>query len=483
MKDETPKNVKKSPKEEKKSQQELEKRIFYLKTLYDLSQEIGFLKGTQEITKNLLLMMIGNFGAFCGFIFLLDVSQRKTDAFSQRGLDKDSLDRLSQEIESGHWAGLKGITEIQVIDESNKPQADGNLFNLFSSLNLRIWIPFNIDASLRGGIGLGDKLSGDPYTLDDQELLLTMANQGVVAIENARLDQARIEALEQSKKELEQLNRAKSKALDHLSHELRTPLSVIQGNIRILKRKTQAQTPPLVREEVFESLEKNLNRLSDIQQETDQIIRSHQELEVKPRLEKLDQAHSFAPKPIHLCFFLEQVIEDVKKKASHRDIQFQMDGEKDVHLVIDPKILEESLVGLVKNAIENTPDEGMIRIVLDRKGQWVQLKVMDFGIGVTKANQRHVFNGLFHTLDTELYTSKKPYDFGAGGKGLDLLRIKTYGQRFGFDISSASQRCTYLPTERDLCPGKISECPHCKVREDCLNSGGSTFCLTFTVQG
>jgi signal transduction histidine kinase len=204
---------------------------------------------------------------------------------------------------------------------------------------------------------------------------------------------------------------------------------------------------------------------------------------MKPRFEKLDRAPSSAPKTIHLYFFMEQILEDVKKKASHRDIQFQMDGEKDVHLVIDPKILEESLVSLVKNAIENTPDEGMIRIVLEQKGKWVQLKVMDFGVGVTKTNQRHLLNGLFHTLDTELYTSKKPYDFGAGGKGLDLLRIKTYGQQFGFDISSASQRCTHLPTERDLCPGKISECPHCRVREDCLNSGGSTFCLTFTVQG
>jgi signal transduction histidine kinase len=428
-------------------------------------------------------MMIGNFGAFCGFIFLFDMSQRKMDAFSQRGLNKDSLDMLSKTIESGRWTGLKGITEIQVITERNKPHAEENLFDLLSSLNIKIWIPFDIDANLRGGIGLGDKLSGDPYTPDDQELLLTMANQGAVAIENARLDQARIEALEQSKKELEQLNRAKSKALDHLSHELRTPLSVIQGNIRILKRKTQSQTPPIVREEVFESLEKNLNRLSDIQQETDQIIRSHQELEMKPRLEELDQAHSFAPKTVHLYFFTEQVLEDVKKKASHRDIQFQMDGEKDVRLVIDPKILEQSLVGLVKNAIENTPDEGMIRIVLDQKEQWVQLKVMDFGVGVTKANQRHLFNGLFHTLDTELYTSKKPYDFGAGGKGLDLLRLKAYGQRFGFDITAGSQRCTHLPTERDLCPGKISECLHCRVREDCFNSGGSTFCLTFVVTG
>ena len=106
---------------------------------------------------------------------------------------------------------------------------------------------------------------------------------------------------------------------------------------------------------------------------------------------------------------------------------------------------------------------------------------MDFGIGITKENQRHLFDGLFHTLDTELYSSKKPYDFGAGGKGLNLLRIKTYGQRFGFDISAASQRCIYLPTDRDLCPGKISECPHCKTLEECLQSGGSTFCLTFTV--
>jgi signal transduction histidine kinase len=147
----------------------------------------------------------------------------------------------------------------------------------------------------------------------------------------------------------------------------------------------------------------------------------------------------------------------------------------------DPKILEEIITGLLKNAIENTPDEGVIRIVLEQKGEWLSLKVMDFGIGITAENQRHLFDGLFHTLDTELYTSKKPYDFGAGGKGLDLLRIKTYGQRFGFDISVGSRRCIYLPTDRDLCPGRISECPDCKTRDGCLNSGGSTFCVSFPI--
>lgn len=470
-------------KKAKHSQRELERRIFHLKTLYDLGQEIGYARGTDEIFKSLLMMIIGTFGASSGFILLCDVSRGKIETFTQRGMGRHSSDIFSQAIESGCCRELNEITDALILDESTQVQKKEKFFDLLSSFHTKIWVPLVIDEKLRGGIGLGDKLSGDLYTSDDQELLSTMARQGAVAIENARLHQARIEALEHSKKELEQLNRAKSRALDHLSHELRTPLAVIQGNIRILKRKVQAESPPIVRAEVFDSLEKNLGRLSDIQQETDQIIRSHQELEVRPGFEEIDHRPSISTETIDLYSFTEHILEEVKTQASHRTIQFDIDGEEDLNLAINPGMLGQSLVGLLKNAIENTPDEGMIRVVLEKKGEWIQLKVQDFGIGITKENQRHLFDGLFHTLDTELYSSKKPFDFGAGGKGLDLLRLKTYGQRFGFDISAASQRCTYLPTEKDLCSGRISECPHCKGREDCFNSGGSTFCLTFSVAG
>jgi signal transduction histidine kinase len=133
---------------------------------------------------------------------------------------------------------------------------------------------------------------------------------------------------------------------------------------------------------------------------------------------------------------------------------------------------------LLKNSIENRPDEGLVRVVLEQKGQWIQIEVQDFGIGITKENQRHLFSGFFQALDTDLYTSKKPYDFGAGGKGLELLNMKVYSKRFGFNISVGSQRCIHLPKEEDLCPGKISLCKHCEQPEDCLSSGGSTFCLT-----
>ncbi|NWG04165.1 MAG: GAF domain-containing sensor histidine kinase [Syntrophaceae bacterium] len=338
---------------------------------------------------------------------------------------------------------------------------------------------YNREGSGLGVIQLLNKKNGF-FTEEDETFLRTFGNHVSVFIEMAQLQKARVDALEQSRKELEKLNRVKSKALDHLSHEMRTPLAVIQGTIRLLKRRVREQTPSPIRGEVFESLEKNLNRLSDIQQETDQIIRTYQKNEKEPRLKNLDIRRSILPEPIQLSPFIEHLLDDAKRKASHRDLQIELDGGKEIILQFDSTILKESFTGLLKNAIENTPDEGVVKIILERKAQWVQIKVMDFGVGITKDNQRHLFDGLFHTQDTELYTSKNPYDFGAGGKGLDLLRIKAYGQRFGFDISEGSQRCIYLPTDRDLCPGKISLCPHCRTQEDCLKSGGSTFCLSFS---
>jgi signal transduction histidine kinase len=148
---------------------------------------------------------------------------------------------------------------------------------------------------------------------------------------------------------------------------------------------------------------------------------------------------------------------------------------------MDPRILEDILEGLLKNAIENTPDEGLIRILVEQKGQRVLLKVQDFGVGITEEDQEYLFDGLFHTQETELYSSKRPYDFNAGGKGLDLLRMKAYEHHLGFELSVVSRRCLHLQTRQDSCPGRISACPHCQGPEDCLSSGGSAFCVSFPV--
>lgn len=318
------------------------------------------------------------------------------------------------------------------------------------------------------------------------------------------------EALVKSHQELEQLNRAKTKAVNHISHELRTPLSVIQGNLRLLKRKVQRLSVDANLQRTMETLERNLARLSDISKETDEIFRTSQELEAGVLLDNLDglwqrirdlpdmpqevRWHFNALKAwlgqylsggteefqsVNLFPFSLDVLERVKQLSAHRKIRFQVEGKNDLFVFIDPLILQKVVEGLLRNAVENTPDGGKIRLSVEQKQAKVMLHVTDYGVGITEENQAYIFHGLFHTKETELYASKKPYDFGAGGKGLDLLRMKVYGQRFGFDLSMTSKRCVYIPTDQDQCPGDILECPHVADAEACAASGGTTFTVAF----
>ena len=336
----------------------------------------------------------------------------------------------------------------------------------------------NRDGKRLGVIQLLNKKDG-VFSKEDETFLHIFANHASIFIEIAQLQQARIEALEQSRRELERLNRVKSKALDHLSHELKTPLSVIRGNINLLKKKVPADPSSGRAVPLFDTLERNLNRILAIQEETDNIVRSYQELEKSLSPDEEGRKDVPRAEPIPLLPFAGQVLEKVKERSAHRQIRFRLEVGEGHQVSLDPGILENVLVGLLKNAVENTPDEGTIRILSERRDGRILLKVQDFGIGITEENQKFIFDGLFHTQETDLYTSRKPYDFNAGGKGLDLLKMKVYGQGFGFGLSMESRRCRYLPTDRDLCPGRISACSHCKGPEDCLSSGGSTFCISF----
>ena len=318
------------------------------------------------------------------------------------------------------------------------------------------------------------------------------------------------EALMKSHQELEQLNRAKTKAVNHISHELRTPLALIEGNIRLLKRKLKQLPTDASFQKIMETLERNLARLSSISIETDEIFRVSQELEAGVLVDNLDRlweriedlsdmpsdvrshfdglkswlsqylsggTQSF--QSINLFPFVLDVLERVKQLSRHRNIRFRVEGKNNLFVLIDPLVLQNVVEGLLRNAVENTPDGGAIRLGVDQERGKITLHITDYGVGITEENQAYIFDGLFHTKETELYASKKPYDFGAGGKGLDLLRMKVYAQRFGFDLSMTSKRCVYIPKDQDQCPGDISQCRHVRNAEECGASGGTTFTVAF----
>lgn len=300
--------------------------------------------------------------------------------------------------------------------------------------------------------------------------------------------------------EFKALDRARERVINHLAHELKTPLSITLASLK--KMQSSHNERPI------ERIRRNLERLQDIQVEVEDIVKQKTPEEKPEKLSFLEQVLDFVEvleeeNSIHTeaLRFLRKRIEDffrtnksklqnvaigehiqnaveaARQLSSHRSVALLTRIQIDSHTMIDPDVLDLTLMSLLKNAIENTPDGGEVAISLYRQAESDVIEVKDTGVGITEQSQKHIFGGFYHSLETDLYSTKKPFDFGAGGKGLDLLRIKMFGKTYHFKIECESVRCKYIPREIDACPGTIAKCPHVDSKKQCSQSGGSVFKL------
>jgi signal transduction histidine kinase len=200
---------------------------------------------------------------------------------------------------------------------------------------------------------------------------------------------------------------------------------------------------------------------------------------VRNRIEEIFGPKEMVASKMVLDAYVKKRVEDLKPRFAHRQVDIISSFEPTPPIFLPADALQKVVDGLIKNAIENTPDEGKVEVVVRRKDAGAQLVVRDYGVGITEDNQRQIFDGFFSTQDTMDYSTKMPFDFNAGGKGADLLRMKKFSARYNFDIEMTSSRCQFIPQENDSCPGRIGACEFCTRPEDCYHSGGTTFSLYF----
>ena len=477
-------------------QSELDLRLFHLKTLYDVSRELLGIVDIKLILKNFLLMTLGNFGAVEGFIFAHDSNSTEPRLMVGFGFDDDVLPLLASE-------SLRTLN-------SQPPQniiLDDDILQNYSSLEppLACLLTFIVDDGFRGIIGLGPRIIDEPYREDDKNLLQTLTNNLVVALKNARSAAALKEAYE----EVTILNRAKDKLINHLAHELQTPVAVLLSSLKLFKKQL-ASVPPENWQRIMQRAKKNLQRLLEMENEVEDIIQKPRskvhhsmsrlldqcadELEsliaeqtgdativdkIRYRIDEIFKPRDTLPEHIILDHFLKAQLKKMDSNFSHRNLKLTIDTPKTARIFIPAEPLEKLIGGLIKNAIENTPDEGKIEVKVRNKQKSVELVIKDAGIGIVEEHRHHIFEGFFPTQDTSSYSSKKPFDFNAGGRGADLLRLKIFSERFNFRLDMQSTRCQYIPLHSDACPGRISECRFCQSPEDCYASGGTTFRAVF----
>ena len=319
---------------------------------------------------------------------------------------------------------------------------------------------------LIGVIQVLNKKSRTGFDQEDESLLGGLNAHISVALERAQL----IEAYIEKDRVLESQNNAKTKMIDHLSHELKTPLAVISGSC-VLLQKLAATRDPQRTHIIAERLQRAIGRLVELQLEACDIAAQRQfteEIVLTDWLrrcqdllqsivdeqnapvwlqERLSQriAEIYAqdanqkPETLLMDVWIPQAVEALRPDFKHRLIALEQTLEAVPAVYLPEPLLFKAFRGLLRNAIEATADGGTISLTLREVSGNVNLDIRDTGVGIDTELQEHLFDGFIHAGTTDRYSSGRPYDFGAGGKGLDLQRLKLFSERYGFKLSFASK--------------------------------------------
>ena len=365
-------------------------------------------------------------------------------------------------------------------------------------------VPLEIEGRIIGVLCAVNKKEGQ-FDQSDIEVLTTIGNLVALPIENASIN----EELKRSYEEVKSLNRTKDRVIHHLSHELKTPVSILSASLNLLKKRLSELTDKRW-DQIFERAQRNLQRLLEMQYQMEDILRekdykthymlsalldaSVDELEVLISLglgeqdivRKIRQHidDTYGPREskseeIELGPFVKDKIKALRPKFAHRKCRLRTYASETAPIYIPADVLGKVVEGLVRNAVENTPDGGKISVKV-RKGEiGPELEVKDSGIGISEENLRLIFENYFTSYDTMQYSTRQPYDFKAGGKGFDLLRIKIFSERYNFRIKMTSKPCHLIDAAEFECPGDVVDCVPDADKKDCHNTGGTIVTVQF----
>jgi PAS domain S-box-containing protein len=345
------------------------------------------------------------------------------------------------------------------------------------------------------------------FTEADLALLSTLANLVALPIENVSIN----DALERSLQEVQILNRAKNRVIHHLSHELKTPLSVLSASLNLLAKPLAQLKDDRRWEKTLDRAQRNLQRILDMQYKIEDMLQEKDEVTHRMLSVLLDQCADelealaadefgeesaterlrrridwiFGPRDsksekINLARFADETLKILRPKFAHRRLTVEFNPAETEPIVIPAEVLGKVIGGLLRNAVENTPDGGEVRVSVRTGKAGPELEIRDTGIGITTENLQLILGHFFTAYEPLQYSTRSPYDFKAGGKGFDLLRMQIFAERYGFKIRMNSTRCRFIPTEKEECPGDVGECVLLENADQCRDTGGTTVTVQFS---
>jgi two-component system phosphate regulon sensor histidine kinase PhoR len=191
----------------------------------------------------------------------------------------------------------------------------------------------------------------------------------------------------------------KGEFITTVSHELRTPLAAIYGAAETLRRPDREL-----------SRDDREHLLAVISQESDRLARVVGEILLAGHLDS--RRLQLAEAPIEVAELVRDVVAAMEHHA--RDgIRLSLVGPPALPTVsTDPDRLRQVLMNLIENAINYSPEGGLVEVKVEARAAHLSISVKDEGLGIPAHEQRRIFDK-FYRVDPNLTS-------GVGGTGLGL---------------------------------------------------------------
>ncbi len=381
---------------------QLERSVKELETLGEVSREISSTLELQAVLRGIAAHAVALAEADAGAFLSYDEDAQVFRLQATHELDPDVAKTLTRRpVRLGEGVtGLAGLRRAAVQIPDIDQDADYALYDTVRKPGYRalLAVPLLREDSLVGALVLCRKTPG-AFASEIVNLVQTLANQSVLAIENAEL----FEEIERKGEELAIASRHKSEFLANMSHELRTPMNAILGFTELIQDGVYGEVPPKITA-MLERIQANGRHLLGLIND----VLDLSKIEAgQLRLENADYA-------------LRDIVQTVQASMESLAAEKKLGLRIELPDVLPPargdeRRIAQVLLNLVGNAIKFTEaGEVVVSVAVDKTT--FEIAVTDTGPGIPTDQQQRIFEE-FQQIDSSSTRQK-------GGTGLGLAISK-----------------------------------------------------------
>lgn len=224
-----------------------------------------------------------------------------------------------------------------------------------------------------------------------------------------KAEQDMLSALEREK----ELSELKNNFVSTASHEFRTPLTSIASSASLIaKYVTTEQQNDRIRH-----LEKIKNNVQHLTQVLNDFL----------SLEKIESG-KFGKEAelLNIPTFFEHIIDEFKEQCKDNQTIQHIGFYEQTKFTLNSDMLKHVIFNLVSNAIKYSDEDVIIEVNLNEN---LQISIKDKGIGISKADQKHLFERFFRASNA----------VNIQGTGLGLNIVKSYLDKMNGSITFDSE--------------------------------------------